>query len=479
MQLEPVITLLWTAGATLGGVLGVLLCAFTLTPKKKRAITFAWWALIIAAYFAVMYLVYSYNISLDMVGILLLVVFLCGGTVLLYKNSAPECLFIAIMSALIQTVSTFFFCGTVLSFIDNTPNPYNVKTLATFLTIKLFIYFFIILIYHFVIERPIREAIETIGSRMRNNLPIPIVSIVAFSVFSELTNRLGILPGIPDTRYYFIGFYLIICTIFVFEFWQIFSSAIWSSRALKTEAELGVASQIQASILPYTFPAFPERKEFDIFATMDTAKEVGGDFYDFFLVGENKLAVVMADVSGKGVPAALFMMIARTLIKNETLSGHEPSEIFEKVNDQLCENNDAEMFVTAFLGILDMEKKVMTVVNAGHNPPLLRHCGQNFEWLKIKPGFVLAGMNGVPYKQYEIPFEPGDDLFLYTDGVTEAVNPRLELYSEERLFKELNSISKDTPIADTIHTIRGSIDTFAQGASQADDITMLMLRYFV
>jgi sigma-B regulation protein RsbU (phosphoserine phosphatase) len=240
-------------------------------------------------------------------------------------------------------------------------------------------------------------------------------------------------------------------------------------------AELDVATKIQASMLPRIFPPFPERAEFDLYATMQPAKEVGGDFYDFFLVDANTLVVVMADVSGKGVPAALFMVIAKTLIKNNTQAGKSPKEVFETVNNILCENNEADMFVTAFLGYLDIPTGKFTYVNAGHNPPLLCANGR-YGWLKSKVNFVLAGMEDTRYDQYEIALIPGDGIFLYTDGVTEAVNPREELYGESQLLDTVNGFLELSPREFIVRT-KKEIEAFASGTEQADDITMLTLKY--
>jgi sigma-B regulation protein RsbU (phosphoserine phosphatase) len=192
-----------------------------------------------------------------------------------------------------------------------------------------------------------------------------------------------------------------------------FNSMISNIKSITAEkerigAELNIATQIQASMLPCIFPAFPDRKEFDVYASMLPAKEVGGDFYDFFLIDKNKLAVVMADVSGKGVPAALFMVISKTLIKNNAQAGKSPDEVLETVNNMLCENNDANMFVTVFLGVLDIPDGKFTYANAGHNPPLLKRANGDFEWLPTKPGFVLAGMDGLKYRQEQITLCGGD-----------------------------------------------------------------------
>lgn len=241
-------------------------------------------------------------------------------------------------------------------------------------------------------------------------------------------------------------------------------------------AELNVATKIQASMLPCIFPAFPEREEFDIYASMLPAKEVGGDFYDFFLIDENNLCVVMADVSGKGVPAALFMVIAKTLIKNNAQLGKSPKEVFEMVNNLLCENNEAGMFVTAFMGYLEIATGKFTYINAGHNIPLIKRSGGDYDWLPTRPGFILAAMEDMFYTTDEIMLSKGDTLFMYTDGVTEANNPEFELYSDPRLL-ETASIYKDCPLKEFLVSIKRDIDKFANGAMQADDITMLALTY--
>jgi sigma-B regulation protein RsbU (phosphoserine phosphatase) len=241
-------------------------------------------------------------------------------------------------------------------------------------------------------------------------------------------------------------------------------------------AELDVATKIQASMLPCIFPAFPDRDEFDIYGYMLPAKEVGGDFYDFFLVDERKLAMVIADVSGKGIPAALFMVIAKTLIKNNAQAGKTPKEVFETVNDMLCENNEAQMFVTAFMGIWDMKTGVFTYANAGHNPPLIKRVNGEYEWLNtLKPGFVLAGMEGMKYRQGETTLNDGDMVFMYTDGVTEAVNLQNELFTDPRLIETVNK-HKTVDLNDFIAHIKAEIDFFANGAEQADDITMLIMK---
>lgn len=241
-------------------------------------------------------------------------------------------------------------------------------------------------------------------------------------------------------------------------------------------AELNVATEIQASMLPCIFPAFPEREEFDIFASMNPAKEVGGDFYDFFLIDKDHLALVMADVSGKGVPAALFMVIAKTLLKNSALNGSSPKEILEKVNNQLCENNEAEMFVTVWLGILTISTGNLVCANAGHEYPAIKKAGGEYELFRDKHGFVLAGMEGVKYREYEINLCPGDALFVYTDGVAEATNANDELFGTERMLAALNH-GKERGCENLLKTVRDEIDDFVGDAPQFDDITMLSVVY--
>lgn len=239
-------------------------------------------------------------------------------------------------------------------------------------------------------------------------------------------------------------------------------------------AELDVARHIQASMLPCIFPAFPERHEFDIYASMTPAKEVGGDFYDFFLVDDDHLAMVMADVSGKGVPAALFMMISKTLIKSAAQSGLSPKAVLEKVNDQLCENNDAEMFVTVWLGILEISSGKMRCANAGHEYPAILRRGGEFELFKDKHGFVLAGMEGMRYREYELELKAGDRLFVYTDGVPEATAASGELFGTERMVASLNR-AKDEPCRALLERVHRDVDAFTGEAEQFDDITMLCL----
>ena len=240
-------------------------------------------------------------------------------------------------------------------------------------------------------------------------------------------------------------------------------------------AELDIATHIQSSMLPCIFPAFPDRPEVDIYASMNPAKEVGGDFYDFFMVDDTHLAIVMADVSGKGVPAALFMVIGKTLIKDHTTPGRDLGEVFMEVNKLLCEGNGEELFITAFEGVLDLETGQFDFVNAGHEMPFIRRKGK-YTPEKIRAGFVLAGMETTRYRMGTMQLEPGDAIFQYTDGVTEATNAANELYGMERLEAVLNKYADAAPDK-LLPAVKADIDAFVGDAPQFDDITMLCLEY--
>ena len=245
-----------------------------------------------------------------------------------------------------------------------------------------------------------------------------------------------------------------------------------AEAAARIDKELEFAKQIQYSALPSVFPPYPNRKDFEIYAHMITAKEVGGDFYDFYMLGDSTLAFMIADVSGKGIPAAMFMMQAKTIIKDLAESGLELPEVFATANKKLCENNDAGMFVTAWMGILDLKTGLLKFVNAGHNPPLVRQADGEFAYLKARSGMVLAGMDGIKYRQNELQLTPGDQIFLYTDGVTEATDKNNQLYGEERLLETVNrNIVMDT--RKLCEAVKSDVDQFVGEAPQFDDITML------
>ena len=241
-------------------------------------------------------------------------------------------------------------------------------------------------------------------------------------------------------------------------------------------AELSMARDIQASQLPRLFPAFPNRPEFDVYATMTPAKEVGGDFYDFFLVDDDHIGLVMADVSGKGVPAALFMMIARVLIKSHLQNGETPGEALENVNDQLCEGNETELFVTVWAAVLEISTGKGIAANAGHEHPALRRANGEYELVVYRHSPAVATMEGIPYKEHNFQMYPGDSLFVYTDGVAEATSAEKELYGTERMLQALNR-NPDASPEDTLNHVMDGINAFVAGAEQFDDITMMCLKY--
>ncbi len=244
----------------------------------------------------------------------------------------------------------------------------------------------------------------------------------------------------------------------------------------RISAELSIATDIQANMLPNIFPPFPEHDEFSIFATMEPAKEVGGDFYDMYMVDQKHLAIAVGDVSGKGVPAALFMVIAKILMKNHAQSGLEPNEVFTRMNHSLCEGNDTGYFVTAWMGVLNLETGELHYANAGHTPPLLRQKDGTFHYVKNRPGLVLGAMDGMKYKLGTMHMDPGDRLFLYTDGVTETMNEANELYGPDRLADYLTQHGGDD-IYDLLLNLRQELADFAGTAAQFDDITMLLMEF--
>lgn len=252
------------------------------------------------------------------------------------------------------------------------------------------------------------------------------------------------------------------------------SAAIAEKQRMGTE--LQIASLIQEGSLSSEFPAFPERTEFDLYASMNPAKEVGGDFYDFFLVDDDHLALVMADVSGKGVPAALFMMVSKILINDRAIMGGTPAEILAFVNDRICEHNKAEMFVTVWLGIFEISTGKLTFANAGHDDPACALSGKDFELVKRKHGLVIGAMSGAKYTDTEITLSKGDKIFLYTDGVPEATDKDKRLFTINNMIEALNAAKAEKP-EDIIGAVRKKVDDFVGDAPQFDDITMLCFEY--
>lgn len=243
----------------------------------------------------------------------------------------------------------------------------------------------------------------------------------------------------------------------------------------RIKSELELAESIQSNMLPSIFPAFPERSEFDIYALMDPAREVGGDFYDFFLIDKDHLAMVIADVSGKGIPAALFMMMSKILVKNYVTTGSSPAEALAAVNNTICQNNTNDMFVTIWLGILTISTGKIIAANAGHEYPILQRAGGQFEVIKDKHGFVVGSMPNIKYSEYEIDFHTGDTLFVYTDGLPESTNSANEQFGLDRILEVLNS-EPDGEVEDLFVSMGVAVAEFVQDAEQFDDLTMLALK---
>ncbi len=472
-----VIVALWSFAVFLASVFSALLLGITLEPKYNKKRMAAAWAFAALLGYAAAFISYQVNLYNDAVGILGLSALICVVSQLLYKGTCSTKLVVALMDCLIGNVITFMFCGTTdtlaapaLGLIKE--SPYETPNLLFFIGIKLAVYSIALFLYVHFLRKYIHNTIASVEGQMGTFVPPLAVSVVGFYIITLFSNSNGILPN----NVWFFPLYITVCVIFCVEFWMIFYSINQSVVAMKNSAELNVATNIQKSMLPCIFPAFPDRKEIDIYATMDPAKEVGGDFYDFFMVDERHVAIVMADVSGKGVPAALFMVIGKTLIKDHTQPNQDLGSVFSEVNNILCESNSEGMFITAFEGVLDIVTGEFTFVNAGHEIPFISRAGEPFGPYKIRAGFVLAGMENIRYRAGSLTLGAGDKIFQYTDGVTEAMNVRNELYGMERLERVLAENSGKTP-EQILPAVREDIDRFVGSAPQFDDITMLCLEY--
>ena len=356
----------------------------------------------------------------------------------------------------------------------------------------------VVLLYCFVIKALSRMTVreQAVNSKLFT---------VPLGIFTFLYNQFSLIilyysddkPFGNVEAFFFIIFSDIILFFFIWAFYVIIKNINATNEALEAkdlaaemaaeeariEADLSIAKSIQLSALPNIFPPFPERKDFELFASMNAAREVGGDFYDFYMLDRDKLGFLIADVSGKGIPAAMFMMKGKTIIKGLAENGQSPGEVFTTANEKLCEGNDAELFVTAWMGFLDLKTGLVHVANAGHNPPVLIRDGRA-EYVVFKPGLMLAGMEGMIYKDQTMQLQKGDILYLYTDGVTEAMDEDEDQYGEDRLIKLLSfgenypAPSGDNGVAGAVCTlVKADVDSFVKDAEQSDDITMLCVRF--
>ena len=470
-------------------VFAAITSGLTLKHKYTTPKVVAGWGVGLVLDFCLVYLSYNINPFNDVMNALgqCAIVLLC--LILLYEDPIENKIFIGVTMVLTSSVGNFLFCGTTdqivgakLDLFDEVYGPYTVKNILFFCSLKILVLLILGIAYTLFLRKIFREMLTLAGGQMKKYLFAPLFSLVGFYVINIVSNENGIYP----TNKYFVPLYLTICAIFVVEYVQIVSSVKWTAEAKKAEqekerigAELNVATQIQADMLPSIFPAFPDRKELDIYATMDPAKEVGGDFYDFFFADDDHLALIIADVSGKGVPAALFMVIAKTLIKNLTQASESmsPAEILSDVNNSLCEGNEAGLFVTVWMAIIDIKTGKGKAVNAGHEHPAIRRKDGKYEMIKYPHLPALAIMEGIKYKDREFELNPGDSIFVYTDGVDEATNISEELFGEERTLKALNSDPAAAPDV-LLGNVKKAIDEFVGDAPQFDDITMLGFTYF-
>ena len=479
------VVFLWSFAVFLASVFAGIIAGVTLTPQYSKGQLVLWWLFVGIIGFGLAFVSYSVNLYSDLVGILGLTALLCASLLFAYKETTVEKLFVGMMSSLIANVSTFMFCGTTDTFIGArlgffaSGTPYNVPNILLFIGIKLVVYAIIFFLYLKFMRNRVREVLLVAGDGIKTYLIVPAVSVVGFYVINLITNNTGIIP----TNTWFLPMYLTVCVIFAVEYVQIFNSVRLTAEKMKSEkekerigAELNVATQIQADMLPRIFPAFPGRPEVDLYASMTPAKEVGGDFYDFFLIDDDHIGLVMADVSGKGVPAALFMVIAKTLIKNRAQLGESPAEILKNVNAQLCEGNEAELFVTVWLAVLELSTGKGKAANAGHEHPTIRRANGQYELVVYRHSPAVATMEGVRFREHSFELQPGDRLFVYTDGVPEATNAENELFGSDRMLAALNRDPDASP-QELLGNVRKEIDEFVGEAPQFDDITMLSLVY--
>lgn len=408
-------------------------------------------------------------------------IILCVSTVWICEGKRNIKIFVSVLFMLLfssvfylfkQIMYSLFSTGIdEISLLRNTPH-YGMRLLIDCTGLAI-----LFAIYRYFFREKLVHILELAEEQICQIVLVPALSYVLFLAARYTLDTYGITLLSVDPGSFLMALIIIICllAIYLLMFWSIFRAILASASSAKVKAELDVASKIQLSALPTSFDIGKE-KGVDIFANMHPAKEVGGDFYDFFFVDEDHLAVLIADVSGKGVPAALFMMGGRAMIRNQLMLGLDPSEILKRSNNELAENNKEGMFITAFLGILNVKNGHFSYSNAGHNVPFICHANGKVEPVAVRHGFVLAGMKNIRYRRQEMDFLPGDKLVLYTDGVTEAANAVYDMYEEKRLTEVLEkSINKD--VEQTVHAISKSIDTFVDGAEQADDITMVILKW--
>lgn len=481
MENTEIVVELWSLAVLLASVFAAILIIFTLPQKKPYFRTVLIWVGAFVVGYFMSFISYSVDISNDFVAILGVTAVVVLASLFTCEGSWSAKIFVSLTMALISNVITFMLCGSIDSFAAvkfklYEYSPYETTNILFFILVKLIVYTGMFILYRAFLMARVRKMIAALHGNMKIFIWAPLVSVVGFYCINLFTNSNGIFPGTP----WFFWLYSMVSIIFVVEFCLIFYAVSLNVRAAKTEAELSIATNIQQAMLPIIFPPFPDRKEFDIYASMDPAKEVGGDFYDLFLVDDSHLAVVVADVSGKGIPAALFMVIGKTLLKDHTQPGEDLGKIFSDVNDMLCQSNSEQLFITAYEAILDLKTGDVQYANAGHEHPFIMRKqpdgSYKYEEMPTVAGVILAGMEGIPFTSASFHMEPGDRLMQYTDGVTEATNSKNQLYGMERLSAFLNDHIDMKP-DELLPALRADIDKFVGNAPQFDDITMLCLEY--
>ena len=423
------------------------------------------------------------NIALstaDFIHVMIPGVIVLLAVIYIYKESKDEKIFVTLLIILIEMIVLNVFCEVSYRLLSpGIDGPrYMYPALPVRILIEVFWLGMSTVIFKKFIKKPLMDILGKIKEEVGKFLKLPVASYIVFLMTISVMKLLGLnFVSVYQSNVFATGTLLIsLIAMYAFMYIALFDAVGISAKSAKVEADLMIASDIQRSALPSVFPAFPDRTEFDVFASMRPAKEVGGDFYDFFLIDEDHLAFSIADVSGKGVPAALFMMAGKTTIRNQAIGGIDAGKVLTNSNEQLLEGNEQGLFITAFFAVLNLKTGEMEFSNAGHNAPYICKKDGSVEMLKMRHGFVLGGMEGIKYRTESTVLSPGDKIILYTDGVTEAVNTELELYGEPRLEKEL-ACTKEMNIQEIVSYVNQSIDTFSTGAMQADDITMLVVEY--
>lgn len=420
---------------------------------------------------------YNFGIWIFFLQVLLLI----AGAKLIYKNSMKMMGFAILIIYMFVSLIADYCMPLLLVILDPTvtENGYYIKFETgggiLYVVIGAVISALLYVFYRIYLIRAMRILLSLSVEHYGKLILIPFLSYITYSVFYLLMGYVKVYPYMPTTILYFVLVFGTIIIIYVTMYIALFYGIYSAGKTTKMKAELDVASRIQNSNLP---KLFKEREDLSVYALMDTAFEVGGDFYDYFFIDDNHLAVVIADVSGKGVPAALFMMMAKTLIQNNSSYQYSPSDILMHVNNQLYENNESQMFVTVFMGILGIDTGKFLYTNAGHNSPILAENNGKCNYLKSKNGLVLAGRQHVKYQDSEIVLNKGDQLFLYTDGLTEAINKKEELFGENRLLELWKNMgNSNLTLPGRLEYIKNDLKKFTDGANQEDDITMLLLEY--